>query len=141
MLASGESQYVGGGCSDGHESACCPRKLFNLGVELLCWRFNNACAKSGMDPVHTGFRKPSAIVRYREAPAGFSTFVPDQDFTLRTVNRERMLQRVDHEFRDDQTKTDRFAGYRPARVASTLIDSGRRSPTIESARLSHSLDR
>ena len=34
--ASREPQSVGGGCSDGHGSACRPRKLLNLGVELLC---------------------------------------------------------------------------------------------------------
>jgi hypothetical protein len=65
--------------------------------------------------------------------------VTDQDFAL-CFGREAVLQGIDYHSVTISPMLTASLDTAPPAVASTLIESGRRSPIIEAARLAHSYD-
>ena len=100
----------------------------------------NARANARLSVGRALMRLSDAVIGDRQRPAGLAGVVSYNDMPVGLVGGKRVLQRVDDAFDDDETEAHRLDTTDPP---LTLVSSatGRVSPIIDCASVSHSFDR
>lgn len=103
---------------------------------MIGQRFNNTGAEPRLGLGHF-FRSSNAIVTDDQGPIEPMRAVIDQNFAAALAG-ERMLERIDDKFGDDQPETDRYVRFPILPSEVTLSDRRSRSLIIDAPRLSQS---
>ena len=104
--------------SDRHGRALRAGQSFNLGIELLRKRLDDARAESEFFLSEDAVRLANPIVSDRKLPIRSGHIIRDGDLTFDFIVGERMLQRIHDEFSHDQAETLGLTGRSAASFAN-----------------------
>ena len=127
--------------SDRHGRALGTGQGFNLGIELLRKRLDDAGAEPGFWLSKDAVRPANPIVGNRKFPIRSGHIVRDGDLTVDFFVGERVFQSIHDEFGHDQAETFGLTGCGVPPSPTTFREIGRVSPIIEAARVPHNFER
>ena len=127
--------------SDRHSRSLRAAQSFNLGVELLRQRIDDAGAKPGFWLGKDAVRLPNPVVSDRKLPICSGNIIRNGDLPIFCIFVECMLQRIYDEFCDNQSEALGLTASSTSCFAQYLQRDWRSSPIIEFERASQSFER